>query len=256
MPRARTLEDAIAALGPIGLDALDERAALRRRVDRKYVVARDAFQGIVESAGNAYEALEIDGHRSFDYESVYLDTPDLRCFRDHVEGRRPRYKIRTRLYHETEACFVEVKVKTADEETVKRQKEHDPSANGGLDPPARRFLDEWLCELTGEPAPDQLAPSLTTRYRRLTLSSIDGGERVTTDLDVRMATADERSTTLRDNLALVETKTEEGRGAIDRLLSERGHEPVTISKYRFGVGMLLEEDPGEAGAAWVREAFV
>jgi hypothetical protein len=252
----RTLADAVASLEPIDLDALDERAALRRRVDCKYVVARDALAAIVESAGDSYEALEIDGHRSFDYESVYLDTPDLRCFRDHVERRRPRYKIRTRLYHETEACFVEVKVKTADEETVKRQREHDPSAHGGLDPGARRFLDESLCELTGEPAPDRLAPSLWTRYQRLTLASIEGGERVTTDLDVRLATADDRATTLRDDLALVETKSEEGGGAVDRLLAEAGHEPVTISKYRFGVGMLLEDDPGEAGAAWVREAFV
>jgi hypothetical protein len=255
MPGTRTLEDAVAALEPIGLEALDERAALRRRVDCKYVVARDALAAIVESAGDAYEALEIGGHRSFDYESIYLDTPDLRCFRDHVERRRPRYKIRTRLYHETEACFVEVKVKTADEETVKRQMPHDPSAHGGLNPEARRFLEESLDELTGSPAPEALAPSLWTRYRRLTLASIEGGERVTTDLDVRLAAADDRATTLRDDLALVETKTEEGRGVVDRLLDEGGHEPVTISKYRFGVGMLLEDDPGEAGAAGLRDAF-
>jgi hypothetical protein len=255
MARTRTLEDAFAELDPIGLDALDERAALRRRVDCKYVVARDALAAIVESAGDAYDALEIDGHRSFDYESVYLDTPDLRCFRDHVEGRRPRYKIRTRLYYETEACFVEVKVKTADEETVKRQMPHDPSAHGGLTPEARRFLDESLGELMGSPAPEALAPSLWTRYRRMTLASIEGGERVTTDLDVRLAAPDDRSTTLRDDLALVETKTEEGRGAVDRLLAEGGHEPVTISKYRFGVGMLLEDDPGEAGAEQLQRAF-
>ena len=255
MTRDGTLEDAFAALRAVDLDTLDERAALRRRVDCKYVVPRDELAAVIAASGDAYEALEIDGLRSFDYESVYLDTPDLRCYRDHIDNRRPRFKIRTRLYHETEACFVEVKVKTKDEETVKRQREHDPSALGGLTPEARRFLDEALDELTGAPAPERLAPSLTTRYRRMTLGSTDGGERVTTDLDVRLATADDRSTTLRDDLALVETKTEKGRGAVDRLLAERGHEPITISKYRFGVGMLLEDDPGEAGAAGLRDAF-
>jgi VTC domain len=250
-----TLEEVFAALEPVSLGALDERAALRRRVDSKYVVPREELAEVVEAAADAYEALEIDGHRAFDYESVYLDTPDLLCFRDHVDNRRPRFKIRTRMYYETEACFVEVKVKTADEETVKRQMPHDPSAHGGLNPEARRFLDESLDELTGSPAPEALAPSLWTRYRRLTLASIEGGERVTTDLDVRLAAADDRATTLRDDLALVETKTEEGRGAVDRLLAEGGHEPVTISKYRFGVGTLLEDDPGEAGAAGLRDAF-
>jgi hypothetical protein len=250
-----TLEQAFARIDPVGLEALDERAALRRRVDCKYVVPRDELAAIVEEVASAYEALEIDGNRSFDYESVYLDTPDLRCFRDHVDKRRPRFKIRTRLYHETQASFLEVKVKTPDEETVKRQKDHDPSAPGGLDPEGREFLDDALQELAGERAPERLAPSLTTRYRRLTLGAREGGERVTTDLSVRLATPDGRATVLREDLALVETKTEEGGGAVDRALGERGHEPVTISKYRFGVGMLLEDDPGEAGAAALQQAF-
>jgi hypothetical protein len=251
----RGLEDAFGALEPVGLEELDQRAALRRRVDRKFVVPRDELAAVVAAAGDQYQVLEIDGHREFDYESVYLDTPDLRCFRDHVEQVRPRFKIRTRLYRETEACFVEVKVKSADEETTKRQMPHDPSAHGGLDPESRRFLDDVLEELTGEHAPARLAPSLTTRYQRLTLGAVDGGQRVTTDLDVTLAAADGRATRLRDDLALVETKTEEGVGAIDRLLAERGYEPVTISKYRFGVGMLLEGDPGEAGAANLHRAF-
>jgi hypothetical protein len=249
------LEAAVGALAPLSLDELDRRAALRRRVDCKYVVPRDEFAVVVAAARDEYQALEIDGHREFDYESVYFDTPDLRCFRDHVESVRPRFKIRTRYYPETEACFVEVKVKSTDEETTKRQMPHDPSAHGGVDPDARRFLDEVLEELVGERAPERLAPSLTTRYQRLTLAAVDAGQRVTTDIDVTLSVADGRATRLRDHLALVETKTEEGQGTIDCLLAERGHEPVTISKYRFGVGMLLEDDPGEAGAESLHRAF-
>jgi hypothetical protein len=252
---SRGLDEAFAALAPVSLETLDERAALRRRVDCKYVVPRDELAAVVADAEAEYEALDIDGHRSFDYESVYLDTPDLRCFREHVDQVRPRFKIRTRLYRETEACFVEIKVKTADEETTKRQMPHDPSAHGGLDPESRRFLDEALHELAGRPAPERLAPSLTTRYRRSTLAAVDGGQRVTVDVDVRLAIADGRSITMRPPFALVETKTEEGKGTVDRLLTECGHRPVTISKYRFGIGMLIEEDPGEAGAASLQSAF-
>jgi hypothetical protein len=251
-----TLEDAVERLAPVSLEALDERAALRRRVDRKYVVAREDLAAVVDAAHGGYEVLEIDGHRSFDYESVYLDTPDLRCFRDHVESRRPRFKIRTRLYRETQACFVEVKVKTADEETAKRQRPHHPGAHGGLDPDARRFLDAALSELVGEPAPVKLAPSLTTRYRRITLGAVDGGERVTCDFELRLVAGDGRATKLREHLVLVETKTEEGGGAVDRLLAERGHEPVTVSKYRLGVGLLVADDAAHAGAGGLLDAFV
>src|SRR3954447_15643846 len=131
----------VAYLPSVSLEALDERAALRRRVDCKYVVPRDELAAVVEEVGEEYDALEIEGRRSFDYESIYFDTPDLRCFDDHVEGRRPRFKIRTRLYRDSATCFLEVKVKTGDEETVKRQRPHDPSAHGGLDPDDREFLD-------------------------------------------------------------------------------------------------------------------
>ena len=68
---------------PIDLETLDAQAALQQRVDNKY------------------RTLEIDGRRASLYESVYFDTGSLRCFDDHVEGRVPRAKIRTRLYVET-----------------------------------------------------------------------------------------------------------------------------------------------------------
>ena len=111
-------------------------------------------------------------------------------------------------------------------------------------------------KLAGRPLPQRLAPSLTTSYYRITLAAVDGGQRVTIDLDVRLATPDGAATTLRDDLALVETKTEEGGGPVDRRLADGGHDHVTISKYRFGVGVLLEGDPSEAGAARLHRAFL
>ena len=133
-------------LDPISLSEVDEQAALRRRVDTKYVASRSAVWDMVDRLRQRYKVLEIDGRRCFDYESVYLDTPDLRCFRDHVEEVRPRFKIRTRLYRETGVCFLEVKVKDADDETTKRQCEYDPVDHGTLTQEGRRFVDEALGE--------------------------------------------------------------------------------------------------------------
>jgi VTC domain len=115
----------VARLEPLSLEQLDEQAALRRRVDTKYAVSAAVAQEVVEAGAAQYRALEIDGRRRFGYESVYFDTPDLRCFTDHVQGRRPRFKVRSRLYRDTGACFFDVKVKRADEPMLKRQRSYE-----------------------------------------------------------------------------------------------------------------------------------
>ena len=83
-------------LDPISLEQLDENAALRERVDTKYVIDRDRLVNTLDRLSGSYRVLEIDSRRSFDYESVYFDTSELNCFRDHIEGRRPRFKARSR----------------------------------------------------------------------------------------------------------------------------------------------------------------
>ncbi len=43
---------------------------------------------------------------------------------------------------------------------------------------------------------------------------------------------------------LLETKSEDGRSPCDRILHEHGGlEPVSISKYRLGIGLLVARDP-------------
>jgi hypothetical protein len=240
----------VAELEPISLEELDERSALRRRVDTKYVVPGERLADLIEEISDSYAVLEIDGHRRFSYESVYFDTPDLRCFHDHVNGVRPRFKARTRLYQETGACFFEVKVRQEDD-MVKRQLPYDRADHGSLTPEARRFVEEVL----GDAAPDDLAPSLSTTYDRITLGAKAGGERVTTDLSVELRTMDDQSVRLRDELTLVETKSGEGGGGVDELLRAEGCEPLSISKYRLGVGLLLADDPEAARAQQLRNCF-
>jgi hypothetical protein len=241
-------------LAPISLEELDERSALRRRVDTKYVLPAERLGDLIDQLSDSYAVLEIGGHRRFHYESVYFDTPDLRCFHDHVEGVRPRFKARSRLYNETGACFFEVKVRLADD-MVKRQLPYDRGDHGSMTEQARRFLRDTLEEVAGERAPDDLAPTLSTGYERITLGSKEGGERVTADLSVELRTMDDRSVHLRDDLTLVETKSEEGDGRVDELLRAEGCDPISISKYRLGVGLLLADDPDAARAQPLRNCF-
>jgi hypothetical protein len=226
----RVLEDLLSALRPISLSALDERAALLRRVDHKYVAERDTLAVLIERLGDDHDVLEIDGRRVFAYDTVYLDTEDLRCFRDHVEDVRPRFKARTRCYLDAGDCVFEVKVKHGDGETDKRQTDDTDAAR-------------------------ELTEVLRTSFDRATLAAREGDTRLTIDVGVTLATIGGESVRLRGGLALVETKSEDGESPGDRVLAELGARRVSLSKYRTGIDALLRRDEtGEVEEA--RELFV
>jgi hypothetical protein len=236
--RAVGVPDAVTRMCPISLEQLDERAALLKRVDNKYVVARDQLAQLIERLADDHDVLEIDGRRAFGYDTVYFDTDDLRCFRDHNEDVRPRFKARKRCYVDADDCVLEVKVKRADGETDKRQ---------GDD------LDAVLADAGIEP-PGELKEILRTTFDRVTLAAREGGARMTIDLGVTLATMDGTSVTMREGLALVETKSEDGESPGDRALSELGARPVSLSKYRVGIDALVRRD--ESGElAEVRQLF-
>ena len=248
-----TFPAVLSALEPATLEEIDRRSALRHRVDTKYVVPRERVPELIAEV-DGYEVLEIDGRRMFRYENVYFDTPDLRCFHDHVEGARPRFKARTRYYRDTGTCFFEVKVKTGDD-TTKRQRECDVAEHGVLTESARAFLRDAVTGLTGEKPPEDLAAALSTSFRRATLSAREGGERATIDLEVVLRAMDDRSVTLRDDYTLMETKSEGGEGQLDAALIATGCEPTSISKYRLGVGLLLADDRESAHNQALRSCF-
>src|SRR4051812_21425585 len=194
-------------LEPIGLDELNERAALQRRTDNKYIVQIDRLAALVNELGRDLRVLEIDGERLFEYESTYFDTPSLRCFHDHVRDRTPRFKARTRCYVTTGDCFFEVKVKQEDGETTKRNVDHDPDERTSFEPDARDLVAEVLPECGIDPPQEDLAPSLTTAFRRVSIVARDGPERTTFDLEVNLTAPDGGRAGLGERYAIVETKT-------------------------------------------------
>jgi hypothetical protein len=173
--------------------------------------------------------LEIDGRREFAYDTVYFDTEDLRCFRDHNEDVRPRFKARRRCYVDAGDCVCEVKVKREDGETDKHQADD---------------LDSALRAADIEP-PDELREVLRTTFDRVTLAAGEGGARLTIDLGVTLATMSGESVRIRDGLALLETKSEDGDSPADRLLAGLGARPVSLSKYRTGVDLLIRRDDSD-----------
>lgn len=238
------LQDHLAGLRGVSLAQLDDRAALLHRIDRKYALEHERLLELVELLRDDHEVLEIDGRRCFAYRSVYFDTSDLRCFWDHVLGRVPRFKARTRLYQDTGSCVFEVKLKRTDQETDKRQVDHPTDCHEQLTDTAARCLDEALSD-AGLRAPAELAPTLHTSFRRITLAASDCAERLTCDFDVRLSSPQGKEVTLADSVVLLETKTDREEGRVNRALARMGVEEISLSKYRVGMSLVGSASPDD-----------
>lgn len=231
------MRELVERFDPVSLEELDERAALLRRVDHKYAVVRERVVPLLERLRDDHQVLEIDGEREFAYCSTYFDTPELRCFTDHVEDRQPRFKARTRLYVDADKCVFEVKLKREGGQTDKRQTDHAVKDAERFTDSARRCLEEALDD-AGLEAPEEMGPTLLTRFHRITLAAREGSERLTCDLGVRLSNPDGAAAELRDGVILVETKSERGESPADRALAELGLEPISLSKYRVGMSLV------------------
>lgn len=239
---------ALHALEPVDLASVDAVAALQERVDRKYLVPVPDAAALVDALAGDHRVLEIAGRRSTSYRSRYVDTPDLRLCRDHLQGRRRRWKARTRHYREDGLVRFEVKVRGSAGETLKHALVVDALRAGRLGGQEREFLAGVLgCAPTELPV---LASVLDVDYRRSTLVDLEAGRRVTIDLDLRsQATAPGAATLLDGEVVLdpgtviVETKGGRRPATADLLLREAGHRPVALSKYAASAALLAPSLP-------------
>jgi hypothetical protein len=215
------------------LAELDAAVALRVRADRKYLVELAAVEELLCRLADTHRVLDIGGRRDFAYDTVYFDTADLLTVRAHVQRRRRRFKLRSRLYVDSGTCFFELKLKDGRGHTVKHRVEHPPALHGAMTAAASALIAGRLADVP------ELEPVLRTTYRRTTLAG--AGERVTVDRDLSYGGA-----RLLPGWAIVETKSVRGRGRADAALRDLGTRPVALSKYLIGAGLLhLPAPPNE-----------
>ena len=207
-PHDGRLDERVAALAPIGLDELGD-SELLTRFDRKHLVDVAALPALLAGLdGDRFRVLEVAGRRIVGYRNRYFDTGDLVSYHDHRQGRRRRFKIRTRHYGDPAATMLELKLKGGRGETVKRRRERpvEPGAGHTAAPPVAGAGDpdpaaveatpvgpdhldvddlDWLAgELEaayGLALPGPLAPVLDNGFARVTLVDPAGGERLTID---------------------------------------------------------------------------
>ncbi len=229
--------DLFARFRPISLEALNAKAAMLERLDNKYVVQGPVLHALAAPLAEAFDVLEIDGRRSFTYETCYFDDPELRSYHDHHQGRRQRMKVRVRRYVEAGLCFVEVKLKDRRGITVKKRMPCSPDAIDRLDDAALAHVSRSHQLVYCRPFERPLEPVLQMRYRRATLVARVGGERMTVDTDLQFF-GQGASRATEAGTFIVETKSAFGNGLADAILRTRHLHPTNgCSKYCVGMSL-------------------
>ncbi len=236
---------AVDHFAPIGLGELVRTADLQTRRERKYLLPAESLAHILD--GVHARALEIDGLRSFRYESVYFDTAERDSYLGATRRRPRRFKVRTRTYHDSHESMLEVKTRDHRGNTVKDRHAYDADNRHIVTGEGMRFL---LQNPASAPYAERLTDVLSVTYRRSTLlldvdqdiySPPIGGHspgtdssRVTIDHDICWHVDGARPIEL-TGMVLIETKTPGPPGQVDRALWRSGHRPVKISKYCTGL---------------------
>ncbi|MFF8941862.1 polyphosphate polymerase domain-containing protein [Streptomyces sp. NPDC014864] len=227
----------LSALRGATLAEVDAAAALQHRTDRKYLLPLDQARAFVRLLADRHHVLDLGGRRTTSYISTYFDTVQLAAWRAHVQGRRRRWKVRTRLYAEDGLCRVEVKTKDGRGATVKHALKVPATAYGELGAQAAEFVDDVL-DASGIPVTArELTPGAEIRYIRAALADLDHGTRVTLDSHLTCHHG-ERTAALDAAHVLVETKGSTRPAPADRLLLRLGGRPVSLSKYVIGQSLL------------------
>ncbi|WNV85878.1 polyphosphate polymerase domain-containing protein [Umezawaea sp. Da 62-37] len=247
------LDPVLARLAPVGLAELNDRAALQTRVDRKYLVPAAALPFLLEQLTPYARVLDIDGGRSFRYESVYFDTPRLASYHCAAHRRRRRFKVRTRTYVDSAECWLEVKISGARGSITKHRMPYHAEDRDSVHL-GRDFVDEVLArESVGPAAGSPLDLVLVTEYDRTTLLLPATASRVT--IDTGLTWRDDVSHLRLPALAVVETKSTSAATPVDRLLWQRGVRPARISKYATGLAALRLDLPDAPWRRTLRRHF-
>ncbi len=189
--------------------------------------------------------------RSFHYQSVYFDTPELVSYHGAARRRPHRFKVRTRTYHDSGICLLEIKTRDARGRTVKQRNMHRLDERARLGDAGRAFVSD--CSLIAGTV-DELRPVLTTRYLRSTLL-VPEAVRVTIDTNLRSQGPDGRIVSLL-RAAIIETKSGGSPSIADHVLWRLGYRPIQVSKFCTSLAALYPELPSNKWTQALRRPWI
>jgi VTC domain len=224
----------------ISLDELNRRAPLLDRGESKYVVNATQFTEVLARLRTEFDVLAIGDTRVFAYETTYFDTPELLTYRDHAQGRRRRFKVRSRRYVDSNLCYFEVKLKGVRDRTIKERMPYAEALHGSVSAEADEFVRSCVRRVYGQEFEGPLLPSLAMSYRRLTLVGKNCSERVTVDFDLNVRGHNSIEVATPRTTIVLEVKSQSGDGRADEVIRSAGIRPQSCSKYCVGLNLVRD----------------
>ena len=207
--------------------------SLMKRVDTKFILKESQLLEVLSKLYKDYKILQIDQERLMKYSTLYFDSQNKKCFKDHHNGKLNRYKIRMRKYLVSDICFLEIKKKN----------------NLGITNKIRRQIKDFETNLTTESKEFiinsninnlLLEPSLYNNFSRMTFVNKSEAERLTIDVDLSFSFGAKEKKF--DKLVVIEIKQEGKRlnTTINRVLKSMSILPTNFSKYCIGISNTLD----------------
>jgi VTC domain len=227
-------ENILGSFVPVGLEEMDN-VRLMDRIDTKYVFSANKVPDLLRLMTEDYRILEINGHRIFDYETIYLDTPDYLFYNQHITGRIDRNKVRYRKYNSTGITYLEIKKKTKKNRTIKWRIKNILSERI-CDEEAREFLEKHLPFNA-----DTLNPVISNKFKRITLVGTSIRERITLDLDLSFSGTNGHKADI-PNIAIAELKSEDAatKSPFSAIAKSLSIYSSGFSKYCIGTAILYD----------------
>lgn len=230
----KSIENILGEFEKIGLDDMDS-VKLMDRVDTKFIFTLNHFSDILPLLNEHYKVLSINGKNISAYESLYYDSEDLLFFKEHQRKRLNRMKVRYRKYLDSNIAFLEVKHKfkgrtnkmriESDELHMVMPEEHINFVNDSVN-----FEDF-----------DNLIPTLTNNYRRITLVGRNINERLTIDLDLSFHRKGEKSDMKHLVIAELKQAKVNRSSPFFQIMKTNAIRPFRLSKYCIGIIQLVPD---------------
>lgn len=234
------LKDILLTFDSISLDEMDA-VSLMKRTDTKFVFSRDTLPFVLSGLSDNYSLLYVNSAYSNKYNTLYYDTPDLKFFSEHQNGKLNRYKVRSRKYVESDTCFLEIKFKNNKGKTIKTRVKKD-RIEEVLSPSALDFITQKAPSIG-----KNLQAEQWNSFSRLTLVGKNILERVTIDLGLEFK--NKKGTVMANNIVVAEIKQEKYNVASPFIQALRHNkiQPMRFSKYCIGT-VLLHESQDDANS--------
>lgn len=228
------IEFAVSRFTPVSLLEINS-VHLMERCDTKFVLNLKLLPELLNELTASYKILTIENIRIYPYTSIYYDTPGLLMYHHHQNGKLNRFKLRFRRYDAFNKNFIEVKLKSNKQKTLKKRIELCDS--GHISSEANILIEEE----TGLKL-NNLTQTLVNKFSRITLVNNDMTERLTLDFNLSF-TNNERLKEI-DTILIAEVKQDLKNKIVSpfiKIMKMHGLRAFGISKYCLGM-ILLNPD--------------